>query len=146
MPAQTFSAIAPRRRSRWPSASAPPSIPCSTGRRRRSGRALLCTAGIVHVEQPAEAIEAVRAAVAAFDDPVALAALSVVTTLTGSAVLALAVARGRLAAEEAWRIAHVDEDFQIERWGEDEEAKARRAARWREMEAAASVLGALRRN
>ncbi|RBP06232.1 chaperone required for assembly of F1-ATPase [Roseiarcus fermentans] len=96
--------------------------------------------GILHVEQPAETLAAVRAAVEAVDDPVALAALSVATTLTGSAVLALAVARGRLAPEEAWRLAHVDEDFQIETWGADEEATARRAARWRDMEAAASVL------
>jgi chaperone required for assembly of F1-ATPase len=106
------------------------------------GARFALSAGIIHVEQPAEAIEAVRAAVAAFDDPVALAALSVVTTLTGSAVLALAVARGRLTAAEAWRIAHIDEDFQIERWGADDEAMARRAARWREMEAAADALEA----
>ena len=46
----------------------------------------------------------------------------------------------RLSAEEAWRIAHVGEDFQIARWGEDEEAKARRAARWRDFEAAAKAL------
>jgi chaperone required for assembly of F1-ATPase len=94
-------------------------------------------AGIMHVEQPAEVLAAFRAAVAPIDDPLALAALSVMTTLTGSAVLALAVARGRLSAEEAWRIAHVDEDYEIERWGEDEEAMSRRALRWREMEAAA---------
>ena len=43
---------------------------------------------------------------------------------------------------EAWRVAHVDEDFQIERWGEDAEATARRAARWREMEAAGEALAA----
>ncbi len=107
------------------------------------GARFVLAAGIGHVAQPAEAIEAGRAAVAAFDDPVALAALSVVTSLTGSGVLALAVARGRLSAEEAWRLAHVDEDFQIELWGGDDEAIARRAARWREMEAAASVLGEL---
>ena len=107
------------------------------------GARFACTAGIVHVQQPAEAIEAVRAAVAAFDDPVALAALSVIAALTGSAVLALAVAHGFVTPDEAWRIAHTDEDFQIERWGEDEEAKARRAARWREMAAAADVLADL---
>jgi chaperone required for assembly of F1-ATPase len=61
------------------------------------------------------------------------------TTLTGSALLALAVAKARLAAEEAWRAAHIDEDFQISRWGGDAEAAARREARWREMEAAAKV-------
>jgi chaperone required for assembly of F1-ATPase len=107
------------------------------------GARFALAAGIVHVEQPAEAIEAVREAVERFDDPVALAALSAMTTLTGSAVLALAVARGRLTAEQAWRIAHTDEDFQIERWGEDDEARARRVARWREMEAAASVFQGL---
>ncbi len=108
------------------------------------GARFVLTAGVTHVAQPPETLEALRAAVEAFDDPVALAALNVVTTLTGSAVLALAVARGRLSADEAWRLAHIDEDFQIERWGEDEGATARRAARWREMEAASAALGATR--
>ena len=48
--------------------------------------------------------------------------LSAMTNLTGSALLALATAHGFLAAEEAWRAAHVDEDFQNEFWGVDEEA------------------------
>ncbi len=95
------------------------------------------SAGVRHVEQPRVAIEAIRAAVEVFDDPIALAGLSVMTTLTGSALLALAVARRRLPADEAWRLAHVDEDFQAERWGADAEAAARREARWREFEAAA---------
>jgi chaperone required for assembly of F1-ATPase len=68
----------------------------------------------------------------------------VITSLTGSALIALAVARGFLTPEEAWAAAHVDEDFQNELWGVDEEARARRGARWREMEAAASVLAAER--
>lgn len=104
------------------------------------GARFVLAAGLIHVAQPPETIAAFREAIEGYDDPAALAALSVITTLTGSAVLALAVARGRLTAAEAWRIAHVDEDFQIEKWGEDAEAAARRAARWREMEAAASVL------
>jgi chaperone required for assembly of F1-ATPase len=94
-------------------------------------------AGVMHVEQPPESIEAVRRALEDFDDPVALAALSAMTTLTGSALLALAIARGFLSPEVAWQAAHVDEDFQAERWGADSEAMARREARWREMEAAA---------
>jgi chaperone required for assembly of F1-ATPase len=94
-------------------------------------------AGIMHVAQPPESIEAIRSAIESFDDPVALAALSAMTTLSGSALLALAVARGRLSPEEAWRAAHLDEDFEIERWGVDAEARARREARWREFEAAA---------
>jgi chaperone required for assembly of F1-ATPase len=62
------------------------------------------------------------------------------TTLTGSALLALAVARGLLSAEAAWRPTHVGEDFQAERWGADAEAMARREAGWRELEAAAIVV------
>ena len=69
--------------------------------------------------------------------PFALAALSVMTTLTGSALLALAVMHGDLTAAEAWRAAHVDEDFEMQAWGEDAEALRRRARQWREMEAAA---------
>jgi chaperone required for assembly of F1-ATPase len=98
--------------------------------------------GIVHVAQPHAALAAVGAALDAYDDPVALAALSVMTTLTGSALLALAVGRGFLSAEAAWRAAHVDEDFQAERWGADAEAMARRQARWREFEAAGVALAA----
>ena len=101
-------------------------------------------AGVVHVGQPEEAVSAVRSALAAYDDPVALAALSALTTLTGSALLALAVARGFLSAAEAWRAALVDEDFQEERWGIDPEAAARREARWREFEAAAVVVALTR--
>ncbi len=96
--------------------------------------------GIVHRAQPQAALDAVRAALEAFDEPIALAALHVATSLTGSALLALALARGRLSAEEAWRIAHVGEDFQISQWGEDADARARREARRRDFEAAAHAL------
>ena len=98
------------------------------------------TNGVMHVAQPPEALAAIGAALDAYDDPVALAALSVMTTLTGSALLALAVARGFLSPEAAWQAAHVDEDFQSERWGADAEAVARREARWREFEAAAVAV------
>jgi chaperone required for assembly of F1-ATPase len=99
-------------------------------------------AGLIHIEQPPESIEAVRRALEAYDDPASLAALSAMTTLTGSALLALAVAHGFLTPEAAWRAAHVDEDFQAEAWGVDAGAKARREARWREMEAAGAALTA----
>jgi chaperone required for assembly of F1-ATPase len=101
-------------------------------------------AGVMHVPQPPEALEAIGAALGAYEDPAALAALSVLTTLTGSALLALAAARGFLSPEAAWRAAHIDEDFQAERWGVDAEATARREARWREMEAAATIVGLAR--
>jgi chaperone required for assembly of F1-ATPase len=108
----------------------------------RLGARLNLMAGVMHVAQPPEALAAVRAAVDAIDDPAAVAGLSVMTTLTGSGVLALAVAKGHVTAAEAWRAAHIDEDFQSERWGVDAEAQARREARWREFEAAATAVDA----
>ncbi len=110
---------------------------------RTLGARFALTAGVTHIDQPAATLAAVNRAVERFEDPAALAALSVVTTMTGSAILALATAAGRLSAADAWRAAHVDEDFQNEIWGVDDEAMARRAARWREMEAAAAVLADL---
>jgi chaperone required for assembly of F1-ATPase len=103
------------------------------------GARFILSEGVVHVAQPPRTLKAIEAALNEVNDPFAVAALHVMTTLTGSSLLALAVARGRLSADEAWRAAHVDEDFQISRWGEDADAATRRAARWREMEAAANV-------
>jgi chaperone required for assembly of F1-ATPase len=102
------------------------------------------TTSVMHVAQPSKALAAIGAELDAYDEPVAMAALSVMTTLTGSVLLALAVGRGFLSAEAAWRAAHVDEDFQAERWGADADAMARRKARWREFEAAAIALAAMR--
>ena len=48
-----------------------------------------------------------------------------------------------LTAEQAWATAHVDEDWQIEKWGGDAEAKARRDSRWTEMQAASRLLASL---
>jgi chaperone required for assembly of F1-ATPase len=107
------------------------------------GAAFNVTAGVMHVAQPHAALAAIGAALEAYDDPAALAALSVMTTLTGSALLALAVARGLLSSESAWQAAQIDEDFQAERWGADAEATVRREARWREFEAAAIAVGAM---
>ena len=112
--------------------------------REALGADFVVTHGITHVRQPEPALAAIRAALEAVADPFALAALHVMTTLTGSALLALAVAQGRLAPDEAWRAAHVDEDFQIAQWGEDDEAMLRRAARWSEMRAAAEMLALAR--
>jgi chaperone required for assembly of F1-ATPase len=103
------------------------------------GAPLSLAEGVVHVEQPEPSVAALRGEVAKFDT-FGLAALHVMTALTGSALLALAVALKRLTPEEAWAAAHVDEDFQISQWGEDAEAKARREARKRDFDAAAKAL------
>jgi chaperone required for assembly of F1-ATPase len=107
------------------------------------GARFILSASVVHVPQPEPALAAVRTAVEAYESPFAVAALYGLTSLSGSVLLALAVARGARSAEHAWRAAHVDEDFQIRRWGEDEEAMQRRALRWVEFEAAARVMRAL---
>ena len=103
------------------------------------GASFVVADGIMPVAQPEAATAAVERALAGHD-AFALTALHVMTTLTGSAVLALAHARGRLSAEEAWAAAHVDEDWQISQWGEDAEATARRQRRWLEMQAASRLL------
>ena len=74
------------------------------------------------------------------DDPWKLGAVSALTTLTGSALIALAMAQGALSVEDAWTAAHVDEDWNMDQWGRDADALQRRAAREREMQAAAKVL------
>jgi chaperone required for assembly of F1-ATPase len=65
------------------------------------------------------------------------------TTLTGSALIALAHAEGRLDLENAWTAAHVDEDWQIEQWGSDAEAGERRMQRFAEFKAASRVMSLL---
>ena len=108
------------------------------------GAPLVLAEGIVHVAQPQASLDRLREALVG-RDAFALAALHVMTALSGSALLALAVALGRMTPEEAWEAAHVDEDWQIGQWGEDAEAKARRTARRRDFAAAARTLALLRR-
>jgi len=102
------------------------------------GAHFILAEGIVHVRQPDEAVAAARAALP--DDPWSIAALHVVTTLTGSALLALALGLGLLDADQVWAAAHVDEDWNAEQWGADEEATERRAARSVDFRAASRIL------
>jgi chaperone required for assembly of F1-ATPase len=106
------------------------------------GARFVLAQGMVFAAQPETALAAAGAAFPR--DPWRLGAFHAVTTLTGSALLALALLHGRLTAEEAWQAAHVDEDWNMEFWGRDELALERRAARFAEMQAAATVLAELR--
>ena len=99
--------------------------------------------GVIHVEQPRESIGALGIHLGRRPEPLRLAALHVMTTLTGSALLAIAVDAGHLDAETAWQAAHVDEDWNAELWGMDAEAAQRRANRQRDMLAAARLLRTL---
>jgi chaperone required for assembly of F1-ATPase len=106
------------------------------------GARLVIQGGIVPVEQPKPSIAAIATHVGSFS-PWQLAPLHVVTTISGSAVIALAVASAQLSADGAWDAATVDERWQIEHWGQDDEAAARMANRRREMNAAIQILETL---
>jgi chaperone required for assembly of F1-ATPase len=106
--------------------------------RARLGAQFVLAQGIVHAPQPQAAIAKARAAIPG--DPWRLGAVHVITSLTGSALIALALLHGRLTIAEAWDAAHVDEDWNLEQWGRDETALQRRAAHLAEMQAAATVL------
>lgn len=105
------------------------------------GAHFILAEGIVHARQPDSAVTAARAALPS--DAWSIAALHVMTTLTGSALLALALFHGVIDQDRAWTAAHVDEDWNIEKWGVDEEVAARRAARLIDFKAAAGILKAL---
>lgn len=79
------------------------------------------TVGVLPVAQPEASLSRLHAHVAALD-PFALAALHDLVSISGSLVLGLAVARGKVPVEDAWVISRLDEDWQIAQWGEDEEA------------------------
>ncbi len=100
--------------------------------------------GVMHVSQPDEAIAAVRNVIEGINSPFALAALHVMTTLSGSVLIALAHAVGPLDADQAWAAAHVDELYQESVWGEDHEAMERRRRREADFRAASEVFHLLR--
>jgi len=77
--------------------------------------------GVMHVAQPPESLSRLAAAVRAHD-PWELTALHDLVTISGSLVIGLAVSHGRLDAEAAWPLSRIDEDWNIEEWGEDAEA------------------------
>lgn len=109
------------------------------------GARFILAQGLMPVEQSREALDRITDEVAPFD-ALALTSLHVMTTLTGSALLALAHAKGYLSAKETWAAAHVDEDWQISQWGEDAEAASRRSMRWAEMQAASRFLELLKQD
>jgi chaperone required for assembly of F1-ATPase len=85
------------------------------------------TRGVTHTTQPPEALERIRAEALALDD-FSLTGLAAAAPLFGSAVLAFALQRGALTGEVAFELSRLDETFQQERWGVDEEAADRAAA------------------
>ena len=105
----------------------------------RFGARLKTGTGIGYVEQSPDSRTAFAAAVAPRDD-FTLAALHGAVSLTGSLVLGLALAEGRLSAAEAFALSRLDETFQNEAWGKDAEAEARAARLGEELAAMAYFL------
>ncbi len=84
---------------------------------------LTSTAGVMHVAQPPASTARLHALTAAMT-PFQIAAFHDLVMLSGSLVLAFAVTRGRLDPAEAWTISRIDESYQAELWGQDEDAAA----------------------
>ena len=95
--------------------------------------------GIMPVRQPPEAVEAFRAVISRYED-LPMTALHELTAACGSVVIGLAIAEGRVGAEDGAAAGQLDEAHQIERWGEDEEAMARFANVRRDVLVAAEFL------
>lgn len=107
------------------------------------GARLATGRGVMHVAQDADAVARLARPLSdasAFQ----LAALHDLIAISGSLVLALAVARGRLGAAEAFDLSRIDESWQAEQWGRDEEADALEAVRRTDLAFAAQFLSACR--
>lgn len=100
----------------------------------RLGIRPVATIGVMAVPQKPELVAAVRAALP--DDSLRLAAMHQLTSITGSALLALALVEGHLTPDAVWNAANIDEDWNAELWGADSEAKERRTYRRGEFNAA----------
>lgn len=102
---------------------------------------LRVTAGIVHIDQPAESRAVLHQHVAQFDN-FTLAGLHDLVAITGSLILALAMAKGYLTADQGFALSRIDEVYQAELWGVDADAARLESAKSAALVAALSFLNA----
>jgi chaperone required for assembly of F1-ATPase len=102
--------------------------------RERFGVDFKTVCGVMHKAQPPRTVARLAAAVAA-RDPFRLAGLSPLVTVSGSLVIALALAEGAIGLEEGWQAANLDEAWQAEQWGEDPLAEQALLARRQDFDA-----------
>ena len=95
--------------------------------------------GVMHVEQPAQSLAKLADEIERLDS-FEVAALHDLVTISGSLVLALAVLHRHLSSQTAWAHSRIDEEFQIEQWGHDEEAAAAALAKEQAFVNAALIL------
>jgi len=111
--------------------------------RARYGAGFLLSEGITFVNQPGESLERLSPRLWAVSEPIALSALHVLTTVSGSALIAIAVADGALDARAGFDAGECDADYEASIWGIDEEAAERRALRLSDFKAATALLLAM---
>lgn len=111
--------------------------------RRRCDIEFEVTHGIIHHLQPPETVSRIARAVAA-RDAFALAGLSPLVTVSGSVLIALALDEGALDPEQAWAAASLDDQWQLDEWGEDREARIALDNRRRDFAAGARFLALIR--
>jgi chaperone required for assembly of F1-ATPase len=109
------------------------------------GARLVLAEGVMHVAQPPQALGAIGAHLAARRDPWRIAALHLMTSIGGSALVALAVDAGALDGAAAWAAVNVDEEWNASQWGDDAEAAVRQSARQSDFMAAVALLESLAR-
>ena len=110
---------------------------------RHFGVSFQPTIGIIHQSQPKATLDRLAEALAT-ENLLTATALVSITGLTGSGLLAIGLLHRLFSPDLVWKSAHIDEDFQISQWGEDEEAADRRARRRVEFDTAVAVVEALR--
>lgn len=107
------------------------------------GVKLRVTRGVMPVEQPRHVLEVLRTVIHG-DNDMELTALASIVQVSGSLILGLALARGRIDADAAFIAAQLEESYQIERWGELDETRRRRHDLRSELDQAARFISALR--
>ena len=110
---------------------------------RHFGVAFEPTTGILHQAQPQATLDRLAESLVG-ENLFTLTALVSITGLTGSGLLAIGLWNKLFSPDQVWSAAHVDEDYQITQWGQDEEAADRRAMRRVEFDIAVAVLDAMR--
>jgi len=105
----------------------------------KHGANMRVAAGLVHIDQSPEAMAALRRALEGFD-AFTLGGTHVVASVTGSVLLALAVADGFISGARAFELSRIDETYQAEKWGEDAEAAKRAAALAQELDKAVELI------
>lgn len=83
------------------------------------------TSGIIFQEQDPEQILKIRALIENIED-FPLMAFYGMTTVCGSITIGINLFEGHISMKDAWDAGHLDENYQVSKWGSDYEAEDRR--------------------